>query len=129
MTPARAASASSLLAALIDGPRQLLRPVHHGRVAVHLADARGVVRCCVITRDAVRLPHAVVVPSLPREASPVSVGDGTLGWDGFTVSVARWWRPARPTVPRLRSRVDERAAARFAARWRDDLGRGDGLTP
>jgi hypothetical protein len=122
-------SASVLLAPLVDGPRQELHVAHRGPRSCQLADAAGKVVACVIVPGSVRLPHAVVVPFLPREPSSVSVGDGSWGWDGFHASVSRWWAPSRPDERRLQARVDAQSAARFAAAWESGIGRGDGLTP
>jgi hypothetical protein len=84
---------------------------------------------CVTKPSAVRLPHVVVVPSLPSGSSPVSVGDGTLGWGDWQQRVSRWWQPARPTEPLLSRRLSEEAVADFTASWSRDIGRGEGLTP
>jgi hypothetical protein len=127
-TPA-GASASVLLVPMIDGPVRDLHISHRGRIACQLADDEGTVVACVITRDSIRLPHAVVVPSFPRGSPLVSVGDGTLGWDGSRVSVSRWWSPRRPDLPELRSLIDESAVARFSTTWSASIGRGLGLTP
>ena len=129
MTSESGVVASAMVAPLIDGRRQTLVIAHRSRYACQLADRDGRVVLAVMTRDAVRLPHGAVVPSLPRGASPVSVGDGSLGWDGCSMRVARWFRPARPALPALRRRIDDPTIARFAAQWSESLGRGDGLTP
>jgi hypothetical protein len=129
LRPATGVIASALLAPLVDGPRRDLRIVHRSRHACQLADPAGSVVASVILPDSLRLPHAAVVPSLPQGSSPVSVGGGSWGWDGFRASVSRWWRPSRPDLPLLQSRLDDGAVAEFAARWRSNIGRGDGLTP
>jgi hypothetical protein len=121
--------ASALVAPVIDGPIQTLEVVHRSRAAWQLADARGRVVLCVISPQAIRLPHAAVVPSFPTGSSPISAGGGALGLDGLRVNVARWFEPARPILPSLRDRLDERAVAAFARRWSATIGRGDGLTP
>jgi uncharacterized protein DUF2877 len=121
--------ASSLVAPLVDGPPQDLRVVHRCDAAWQLADERGRVLISVITSRAVRLPHAVVVPSFPRGSSPISAGGGSLGWDGSRIKVARWFEPARPTLPSLYPRLDPPAVEAFARRWAESIGRGDGLTP
>lgn len=120
---------STVLAPLVDGPRQTLTVAHRGRHAWQLANSRGQVVACVINRLAIRLPYAAVVPSFPRASSPVSVGDGSLGWDGSRIPIVRWWRPARPSLPCLSSVLDESAVSSFVEHWDDWLGRGAGLTP
>jgi len=121
--------ASTLCAPLIDGPRRRLYPLHRNFAAVQLADLDGRVRMCVTSSAAVRLPHAVVVASLPRASSPVAVGGGTVGWDGHEGHVSRWFEPAQPVLPSLCERLDPAAIATFPRTWSNDLGRGDGLTP
>jgi hypothetical protein len=121
--------ASALAAPLIDGPRQALKVVHRSRYAWQLADGAGRVVLSVMIPAAMRLPNGAVVPSLPRGSPPISVGDGTLGWDGLSLRVARWFRPAHPALPSLLSRVDDAAARSLVRHWSDGLGRGDGLTP
>jgi hypothetical protein len=121
--------ASAYLAPLVDGPVQILEVAHRGPHALQLADPHGRVVSCVINHSAVRLPYAAVVPSFPRGSSPVSVGDGSLGWNGSRFSVVRWWRPARPSLPRLSQALDGNAVDRFVERWDAGLGRGEGLTP
>jgi hypothetical protein len=121
--------ASVLLAPLVDGPRQTLEVVHRSRAAWQLADGSGRVVLNVISPTAIRLPFAAVVPSFPRGSSLVSVGDGSLGWDGLRIRVARWFTPRRPSLPSLRRRLDPAAVRAFALRWSESVGRGDGLTP
>ena len=121
--------ASSLLAPLVDGPTQFLDVVHRSRSAWQLADDRGRVVLSVITPEAVRLPHAAVVPSFPRGSSPISAGGGSLGWDGSHARVARWFEPARPILPSLYDQLDPAAVDAFARRWAASIGRGEGLTP
>jgi Protein of unknown function (DUF2877) len=123
------AVASSLLAPLIDGTAQDLRVVHRSGVAWQLADERGRVVLSVITAQAIRLPHAVVVPSFPRGSSPISAGGGSLGWDGSRIRIARWFEPARPILPFLYDRLDPDAVDALTRRWPASIGRGDGLTP
>jgi hypothetical protein len=121
--------ASALLAPVIDGPTQTLQVLHRSHAAWQLADARGRVVLCVISPQAIRLPHAAVVPSFPRGSSPISAGGGSLGWDGSRIKVARWFEPARPILPSLNDRLDPDAVGAFARRWPEKIGRGDGLTP
>jgi hypothetical protein len=123
------AAASSLLAPLVDGPVRPLHVVHRSSSAWHLADPRGRVVLSVITRAAVRLPHAAVVAALPGGSSPISAGGGSLEWDGVRTAVTRWFRPARPTLPSLYAHLDSAAVDAFARRWPASIGRGDGLTP
>ena len=116
------------LAPLVDGPRQELEVVHRTSSAWQLADVKGCVVACVTFEGAVRLPHAISVALAPRAASLV-VGGGTLSWDDQPLPIVRWWRPGRPYQPTLRQRVRAGVAVGFARRWRDTLGRGEGLTP
>lgn len=118
-----------MCAPLIDGPELQLVPLHRSRVSCHYADGDGRVVLCIADPCAVLLPHTVVVARIPGPSSPVSVGGGSLGWEGRRRAVSRWWQPARPFEPRLRRRVDDAAALEFAIHWKADLGRGDGLTP
>lgn len=120
--------ASSLCAPLLDGPPQVLRVVHRCASACQLADDAGVVRACAVTSAAVRLPHALVLPSLPHEPT-LSVGGGTVWWNGHTFSIARWWRPARPHLPALRDHLRSGLLDDLLLGWRDRLGGGTGLTP
>lgn len=129
MSTSSGITASSLCAPLFDGPEQTLVAVHRSSVAWQLADQQGRVVMCVTKSSAVRLPHVVVVPCLPSGSSPVSVGDGTLGWDGRRHRVSRWWQPARPVHPLLRQRLDDCAVGSFTASWQQELGLGAGLTP
>ncbi len=57
------------------------------------------------------------------------MGGGSLSWGDQPLTIARWWRPASPDLPGLRSRVRDDAVVAFARTWRESLGRGDGLTP
>lgn len=120
--------ASSLCAPLLDGPPQVLRVVHRCASACQLADDAGVVRACAVTSAAVRLPHALVLPSLLPEPT-LTVGNGRVRWSGHTFSVARWWRPARPHLPTLGNHLRSRQLDDLLLGWRDQLGGGAGLTP
>ncbi len=91
----------------------------------------------LVTPDALRLPCAVVSPSLPS-AGPVIVGNEAIAWPGGIVSVVREWPPAR--VPRVQPLPARLAVLRHAAESVDIglprrldlnsmLGRGPGLTP
>lgn len=129
MTGSGVLIASTLTAPLVDGPRQQLHALHRSRLAWQLADGGGKVVASLHHPDAVRLPHAVIVSSLPDRAADIWVGGGAWGWHGDRMTVGRWWVPARPRVPALRQRVDERGVERLEQTWRQSLGRGDGLTP
>lgn len=131
-------TASILCASLLDGPRQPLCVAHRSRGAYQLADRHGMVRVCLADTSAIRLPHALTVRRLPPPPDSVDVGGGCLRWGATTYRVARWWLPARPSVPGLHRGLHERAAVdlrtRWAAmdlrtRWQRRLGHGDGLTP
>jgi Protein of unknown function (DUF2877) len=121
--------ASLLCAALLDGPEQVLSVVHRSRVAYQLGDADGEVRVCLAAPSAVRLPHSVVVVRLPSELREVVIGAGRLRWGSDEYRVARWWRPSRPDLPRLRPRMRGAPVDELIGSWRARLGRGDGLTP
>jgi hypothetical protein len=93
--------ASAPLAPLIDGSVRSLHVVHRSRSAGQLADdadASERVVLSVITADAIRLPNAAVVPSFPRGSSPISAGDGSLGWDGLPAPLVRAVRAAMRTA-------------------------------
>jgi len=119
---------SFALAPLVDGPRQELEVVHRTSSVWQLVTTTGEVVACVTFPGALRLPHAISVARLPHPGSLV-VGSGAVRWQGQRLPVVRWWRPARPYHPSLRPRVRDDLAIEFAQRWRDTLGRGEGLTP
>lgn len=120
--------ASVLCAPLLDGPLRSLRVVHRSASACQLADDAGVVRTCAVSSGTLRFPHSVVLPQLPSGPA-LTIGTGKLDWGGVTFAVTRWWRPARPLLPSLRSRVREGPLGDRLPRWRDRLGEGPGLTP
>ncbi len=91
----------------------------------------------LVTPDALRLPCAVVVASLPR-AVPITVGDGRIVWPAAIATIVREWAPA--AVTRVQPRPAELAVMRAAVSAVDIklsdglevssmIGRGPGLTP
>ncbi len=120
--------ASSLCASILDGPPQPLWVIHRSMAACQLADAEGIVRACAVTAAGIRLPHAVVLPTLP--AGPrLTAGSGRLRWDTHSYPVARWWRPARPQLPTLLPQLRGRSLDTVVHRWLGRVGAGPGLTP
>jgi len=96
--PGRTGAASRRLEQLLTGP---LRPAQVRAVfpsAVYLDTGDAVV--ALVTRDAVRLPIAVVLPATVADrpfagvtvGAPATVGGGYA----FDVAVHRWWTPRRP---------------------------------
>jgi Protein of unknown function (DUF2877) len=120
-------SASSLLRPLLDGGVRRLRVVDRTGRSWHLCDEGGRVVGCLAPAASWRLPYSFVLDTLPPAEADLSVGAGALVIDGRRLQPARWWRPARPRVTALR--VVPGAVEALAAQWRDDLGRGPGLTP
>jgi hypothetical protein len=120
-------SASSLLRPLLDGAVRPLRVVDRTSRTWHLCDANGRVVACLAPAGAWRLPYACVLDVLPAADLALSAGAGALVIDGHRLRPRRWWRPARPTVTSLR--VVPAAVDALSTQWRDDLGRGPGLTP
>jgi Protein of unknown function (DUF2877) len=122
--------ASSLCAPLLDGAATSFRVAHASASAWQLADDRGRVVASLVTPTAVRLPTSLVVPRLGQPISEVVIGGGVLSLGGLRLRPVRWFSPARPWLPALRSRL--RSAARLerhVAGWRRLLGGGPGLTP
>ena len=136
-------AASSLVAALLDGPETPLLEVARTRVSVHYEtpDPRIPV-LTVCTPSAVRLPAAMVTATLPSAGS-ASIGLGVLRQRSVDWRVSRWWRPPRPAglVPPhdpaslARPRVERSVGVPVPRPSYDDLrpaaliGRGPGLTP
>lgn len=136
-------AASSLVAALLDGPETPLREVARTRVSVHYetADLRVPV-LTVCSPCAVRLPASVVAATLP-EPGPASIGLGGLHRGAVGWRVIRWWRPPRPvglvpprdTTSLPQPRVERTVGVPLPRASYDDLrpatliGRGPGLTP
>ncbi|MGH3505246.1 MAG: hypothetical protein ACRDQA_30785, partial [Nocardioidaceae bacterium] len=96
MTVPSAVVASTICLPLLDAPRRELTVAHRGSTAWQLADISGRVVACVSTPDAVRLPHTLIVPSLPPTPPALAIGQGALWWGEARVSVARWFAPPRP---------------------------------
>jgi hypothetical protein len=130
------AVASTLTADLLEGPVQRLRVAHRSRTAWQLAHPEtGRVLVCLATAQALRLPHAVVVPDLPQPDLPqpdvpVRLGERCVTVGDQVLAVGRWFEPARPRLPGLRARLrcdDE--IARLHQSLPGQIGRGEGLTP
>ena len=93
-----AGAASRRLERVLTGPVQPARILGVFPAAVYLAAGDDVV--AVLSRDAVRLPLAVVVPAATRGGpfagielgQPATVGGGSV----LGVAVHRWWTPAQP---------------------------------
>ncbi len=165
-----AASCTAVRAVLAGGPQQLTW-LGAGPSAVYLLTRTSAV-LAIVAHDAVRLPCAIVVPrrsdELPLSAiapdavelagATAVVGEGRITWHGrrgrVTVTVARYWAPARPTagtpVPRAVREARDALRGRELGVARDVirtlrplggprhgdasavvvlLGRGPGLTP
>lgn len=107
------AAASSVLAPLIDGVEQPARVVGVLGSAVYLrAGGPRPNVLALVTRDAVRVPNAVVLPGAalpcgPRVGAMSTVGAGVVCVGGLVVDCARRWTPPRP-----RLRDADAAAAR-----------------
>lgn len=119
-------AASTLLGPLAGRRRLQLREVARTRLTVHYETALASVPVlCVALPEAVRLPATLVTTRLPVPA-------GHPGSVEATLSVTRWWRPARPPrlavpLPDVLDRLPRPAYAVL-----DPLalvGRGEGLTP
>ncbi len=96
-TAASGCAASSLLAPLFDGPPLRLAEAARTRVSVHYeTGVAGLPVLCVCTPEAVLLPNAVVLSTLPDRGA-VAVGAGTMDSDDTTWRVTRWWSPPRPS--------------------------------
>lgn len=119
--------ASTLVRSLLDGAVRPLRAVDRTSTAWQLCDHTGRVVACLGASSGWRLPYAFVVDALPAADAELSVGAGALNIDGQCLRPRRWWRPARPVLRSLPVRPT--AISGVASRWRDELGRGPGLTP
>ena len=121
--------ASALLAPSIDGPRRRLFVAHRSRLATALSDDSGRVVMTLLLPGAIRLPTGCLVGGALGSAAPTAVGDGAVVWGSMRLPVTRWWRPARPQLPSLRGRVDEKVLPGLLGGWPALIGRGEGLTP
>ncbi len=119
--------ASTLTRALLDGPRRRLVVVDRAPAAWQLADETSRVVGCLVTTDAILLPHALLVDVLPSDPTRLSVGDGAFWVGDVCYRPGRWWSPARPTL--AGRQVPRAAVAELAAHWSYELGLGPGLTP
>lgn len=134
-------TASALVTGLLDGPATRLHEVVRTRVSVHYATGNPAIPwLCVCTPEAVRLPHAVVVATLPAAgpAAAARVGGQRLELGATTYRVRRWWTPPRPAglprpVPGTLAEVARLLES--GGRWPHGLdparlvGVGPGLTP
>jgi hypothetical protein len=123
-TPVLRGAASTLLGPLAGRRRLRLSEVARTRVSVHYeTGVPAVPVLCVALPEAVRLPATLLTRRLPEP------------WPGETttsISVTRWWRPARPArLPLPEPSVLDRLP-RSTYETLDPLalvGRGEGLTP
>ncbi len=99
------AVASSVLAPLVDGVERPARVVGVLGSAVYLrAGGPRPNVVALVTRDAVRVPNAVILPgaALPcglQAGAKATVGAGTVRVGGLVVECARRWSPPRPRLP------------------------------
>lgn len=112
--------ASMALASVLRAPARPARIIGAFPVAVYL-DAGDVV-LAVVTRDAVRLPNAVVIPMQSAEApfgqfgarTASTVGQGSVTIGSLCVRTTRWWDPAvrvgAVDPPTVRAQVGEMGA-------------------
>jgi Protein of unknown function (DUF2877) len=150
------AAASSALRSVLAGPARPAALLGATRGALYLKTCGPPGALVVLSRDAVRLPCGLLLPttsselalaSLALPSAEFAVGDGTVSWTGpagpVVVRAVREWAPARPArgevsvaaLAAVRScldaagpRVDDQlvTAPPQATRL---LGSGPGLTP
>jgi hypothetical protein len=120
-------SVSVLLRPLVDGPTRTLLCVDRAPSAWQLTDDSGRVVCAIATPDAIMLPHALTVDTLPRPRTELRIGAGGLHVANRSYRPHRWVTPPRPRLTDIR--VAGSVAQQFAAHWSDRLGLGPGLTP
>lgn len=114
-------AASLALAGLLEGGQRPARVVGVLRAAAYLevggADPEVM---ALVTRDAVRVPNAVVLPltsaDVPfagvRPGMRATVGAASVRVGPLTVPVTRWWAPGRPHIANVRGALDR--AGEFA---------------
>jgi hypothetical protein len=120
------AAASAALAGLLTGPPRRVEVAAATTSAVYLATGDpDLPAICLATPGAVRVPCAVVVPSLPPPADGTA-GAGVLTVGPVTARVQRWWRPARPSRVSFPVRAPLRETVIAIGSL---LGSGTGLTP
>ena len=124
-TPVLRGAASTLLGPLAGRRRLRLTEVARTRVSVHYeTGVPAVPVLCVALPEAVRLPATLLTSRLPDASALVE--------PAASISVTRWWRPARPARlavpgPAVLDRLPRSTYATL-----DPLGlvgRGEGLTP
>lgn len=100
-------AASSALAGLLDGVQRPARVVGVLRAAAYLGvGGPDPEVMALVTRDAVRVPNAVVLPLTTADAPFAGVRPGMRATVGgaavrvgpLAVAVARWWAPGRPRI-------------------------------
>jgi hypothetical protein len=134
-TTSSSMAVSTLCRTALFGPRVELTPSYLGPDAWYLRSPAGrgghLPRgLSVVTPRAVLLPESVVVPELPTGAGQLSLGDGALWYGDHRVTVSRWFTPSRVVRGGLRGLATPSGLVRRpVAGWRDQLGKGDGLTP
>ncbi|MYW64970.1 DUF2877 domain-containing protein [Streptomyces sp. SID8379] len=129
---------STSVARLLTGPPRPARVVAATRYAVHLATGDpGLPALAVVTRDAIRLPNAIVVPypcaELPLDAARPGT-PATLGADGvragpYRVRAAGRWTPPRVAPGRPHPPFRGADLERLLAAWAPPAPRpvADGL--
>ncbi len=119
-------AASTLLGPLAGRRRLRLTEVARTRLSVHYeTGVPAVPVLCVALPEAVRLPATLLTSRLPEPLGPAAEPEVSL-------SVTRWWRPARP--PRLAvpagAVLDRLPRSTYSTLDPIALvGRGEGLTP
>lgn len=124
-TPVLRGAASTLLGPLAGRRRLRLTEVARTRLSVHYeTGVPAVPVLCVALPEAVRLPATLLTSRLPE---PPEVADPEV-----SLSVTRWWRPARPPRLAVPARPVLDRLPRSTYDTLDPLalvGRGEGLTP
>jgi hypothetical protein len=142
MATATTMSAAALRASVPARLRELLNgPMLHGTLlarfptALYVAVPAGFGVIALVTRDAVRLPCALVLPASSREfpldrpGGPLRIGAGALRIGGLEVVAGRVVSVAVPNLPApAPNLLRDFAPVEFGDPVRL-LGRGDGLTP
>jgi hypothetical protein len=122
-------AASTLCSPLIDGPRRGCTIAGGTPVSRLLVSHDAPFGVSLQTADAVRLPQAIVVETLPEDGTLVSLGDGRIWYDHRPLAVHRWFEPAVVRRGELAGRGRPDGGSAVLADWRSLLGRGDGATP
>lgn len=115
-------SASTAVRGLLEGPARSATVIGAGPHAAYLRVVDG--GCtrvlAVVVAGAVRVPCAVVLPpGVPLPSSlgvgaGASIGGGSVGWDGGSISATRWWAAARVRSGTLRATAVTSLGSRLA---------------